>query len=397
MGNDPKLDRSRGARPTMRDVAALAGVGVMTVSRVVNGREGVSPQRAARVWRAIEQLDYRHNVTARHLRLTGQPTATIGVLVDNVANPFAGELLRAVEDVVREQDYLVVCASSDNDAARERALLSAFCARRVDGLIIMPAGPDYRYLLPEVRRGIQMVFVDRPAPMVAADTVISDNALGARLAVAHLLDRGHTRVGFLGGVREVHTATERYHGYLDALRLHGIEPDERLVRRDIRSEQEAAQAAYDLLRTSPGPTALFSSQNMLTAGTRLALHTIGAQRRIAHVGFDDFPFAALLDPGITVIAQDPPALGTLAARLLLRRIPDPDHQPETVLVPVNLVARGSGEIPPSAADEMPLLSLQPELLAAVARPLRIHTPRRRHERALVARREPVPDLRPLLA
>ena len=144
MGNDPTSDSNAGARPTMRDVAALAGVGVMTVSRVVNGRGGVSPQRTARVWQAIEKLDYRHNITARHLRLTGQPTATIGVLLEDVANPFAAELLRAVENVVSEQDCLVLCASSDGDAARERALLTAFCARRVDGLIIMPCGPDYR-------------------------------------------------------------------------------------------------------------------------------------------------------------------------------------------------------------------------------------------------------------
>jgi len=204
LGNDPSSGRT-GAHPTMRDVAALAGVGVMTVSRVVNGRSGVSPQRAARVWQAIEKLDYRHNITARHLRLTGQPTATIGVLLEDVANLFAAELLRAVENVVAEQDCLVLCASSDGDAARERALLTAFCARRVDGLIIMPCGPDHRYLLPELRRGTQVVFADRPAPTIAADTVLSDNFGGARLAVTHLLDRGHTRIGFLGDLRRIYT------------------------------------------------------------------------------------------------------------------------------------------------------------------------------------------------
>src|ERR1700746_4182229 len=104
----------------MRDVAGRAGVGVMTASRVVNGRSGVSPQRAARVWQAIEKLDYRHNITARHLRLTGQPTATIGVLLEDVANPFAAELLRAVENVVSEQDWLRVWATPGGGAARGR-------------------------------------------------------------------------------------------------------------------------------------------------------------------------------------------------------------------------------------------------------------------------------------
>ena len=325
----------------------------MTVSRVVNGRGGVSPQRAARVWRAIEKLDYRHNVTARHLRLTGQPTATIGVLLEDVANPFAAELLRAVENVVSEQDCLVLCASSDGDAARERALLGAFCARRVDGLIIMPCGPDHRYLLPELRRGTQVVFADRPAPTVAADTVLSDNFGGACRAVTHLLDRGHTRIGFLGDLRRIYTAAERYRGYLQALHLRGIEADERLIRRDIHSQWLAERATHDLLRSDPSPTAIFTAQNLLTIGARLALRSLGAECSVAHVGFDDIPLGVLLDPGITVIAQDPPALGTLAAQMLLHRIRDPSGAPETVEVPVSLLTRGSGEFPPPAHPAVP--------------------------------------------
>jgi LacI family transcriptional regulator, galactose operon repressor len=321
----------------------------MTVSRVVNGRGGVSPQLAARVWHAIEKLDYRHNVTARHLRLTGQPTATIGVLLEDVANPFAAELLRAVENVVSEQDCLVLCASSDGDATRERALVSAFCTRRVDGLIMMPCGPDHRYLLPELRRGMQVVFADRPAPTVAADTVLSDNFGGAQRAVTHLLDRGHTRIGFLGDLRQIYTAAERHRGYLAALQARGIEPDERLIHRDIHSQQLAERATADLLRSSPSSTAVFTAQNLLTIGTRLALRSLGAERTIAHVGFDDIPLGTLLDPGITVVAQDPPALGTLAAQMLLHRIRNPVGTPETVEVPVTLLTRGSGEIAPPRA------------------------------------------------
>jgi LacI family transcriptional regulator len=349
VGNVPSPGRPDRAHPTMRDVAALAGVGVMTVSRVVNGRGGVTAERAARVRQAIEKLDYRHNVTARHLRLTGQSTATIGVLLEDVANPFAAELLRAVENVMSEQGCLVLCASSDGDATREKALLGAFCARRVDGLIIVPCGTDHRYLLPEVRRGTQVVFADRPAGTVAADTVISDNFGGARLAVTHLLARGHSRIGFLSDLRRIYTAAERHRGYLDALERAGIEPDERLIRRDIHSAQSAEQATRDLLAARPAPTAIFTAQNLLTMGARMALRSMGAERRIAHVGFDDIPLSELVDPGITVIAQDPPALGTLAAQMLLHRIRDPHGAPETVEVPTRLLTRGSGEIPP--ADE----------------------------------------------
>ena len=316
MGNDPNPGSPAGTHPTMRDVAALAGVGVMTVSRVVNGRDGVSQELAARVWQAIEKLDYRHNVNARHLRLTGQRTATIGVLLEDVANPFAAELLRAVENVVGDLNCLVLCASSDGDPTRERVLLGAFCSRRVDGLIIMPCGADHRYLLPELRRGTQVVFADRPAPTIAADTVLSDNFGGARQAVAHLLDQGHVRIGFLGDLRSIHT------------------------------ERLAEEATHELLRSRSAPTAVFTAQNLLTIGARMALRSAGAERSIAHVGFDDIPLGSLLDPGITVVAQHPPALGTLAAQMLLHRIRDTRGAPETVQVPTTLLTRGSGEIAP---------------------------------------------------
>lgn len=337
----------------MRDVAALAGVGVMTVSRVVNGRGGVGPERVARVWHAIEQLDYRHNVTARNLRLTGQPTATIGVLLEDVANPSSAELLRAVEKVVSQRNCLVLCASSEGDAERERALLAAFCARQVDGLIIVPCAPDHRYLLPEVRRGTQVVFTGRPVAAVAADTVLSDNYGGARRAVAHLMAHGHTRIGFLGGPRHTCTAAERYRGYRAALGEGGIGADESFIRRDVTSAASAQRAVYEMLGSCPAPTAVFTAQHLLTLGTRTALASMGREWDIAHVGFDDVSFAGIVKPGITVVAQDPVAMGTLAAQLLLKRIRDPDAVLQTVEVPVCLTIRGSGELPPPAAGTLP--------------------------------------------
>jgi LacI family transcriptional regulator len=197
------------------------------------------------------------------------------------------------------------------------------------------------------------VFVGRPAPTVAADTVISDNIGGARLAVTHLMERGHTRIGFLGDLRRIYTAAERYRGYTEALRAGGIEADEGIIRRDIHSQQLAEQATRDLFSSRPAPTAIFIAQNLLTIGARMALRSLGAERSIAHVGFEDIPLAELLHPGITVIAQDPPALGTLAAQMLLHRRRDPSGALEAVEVPTRLIARGSGEIPPPGPDEMP--------------------------------------------
>jgi LacI family transcriptional regulator len=356
----------------MRDVAALAGVGVMTVSRVVNGRGGVGPERAARVWHAIEQLDYRHNVTARNLRLTGQPTATIGVLLEDVANPPSAELLRAIEKVMSERNCLLLCASSDGSAQRERALLTAFCTRRVDGLIIDSCAPDHRYLLPEMRRGVQVVFTGRPAPTVAADTVLSDNVGGARIAVAHLIAHGHTRIGFLGSLSQIPAAADRFRGYQAALRDGGLHEDKSLIRRDLRSAQSAQRAVGELLGSAGAPTAMFTAQYLLTLGARAALASMSREWEVAHVGFDDIAFdgisfASIAKPGITVVVQDPVAMGSIAAQLLLQRISDPGRAPQTIEIPVNLIARGSGELPSPGEGKAPRRRSPPITRPSMAR------------------------------
>src|SRR5437879_2420393 len=146
----------------MRDVAALAKVSIKTVSRVVNGEPGVSPALARRVLAASERLDYRHNMTASSLRRSDGRSATIGVVLEDVANPFASALHRSIEDVAVKRGVLVLAGSSDEDGERERRLVSAFASRRVDGLIIQPSSHDHSYRLTERRDGTAKVFADRP-------------------------------------------------------------------------------------------------------------------------------------------------------------------------------------------------------------------------------------------
>ncbi|MFD9128681.1 LacI family DNA-binding transcriptional regulator, partial [Kitasatospora sp. NPDC059571] len=209
-----------GARPTMKDVAARAGVGLKTVSRVVNGESGVSEAMAARVRAAIDETGFRRNDSARLLR-TGR-TASIGLLLEDIADPFSSALSRAVEDVARDHGSLLFTGSSGEDADRERELALAFCARRVDGLVIVPAGPDHRYLLPELAAGTPAVFADRPAAGIEADAVLRDNAGGARAGTAHLVRHGHRRIGFIGDRPHIHTAAERRRGYLLAMADAGL-------------------------------------------------------------------------------------------------------------------------------------------------------------------------------
>jgi len=330
----------------MQDVAALAGVGLKTVSRVVNGEAGVSAQLEERVRRAIEQLNYRRDANASMLRRLGGKTQTIGLVLEDVSNPFSSSLHRAIEDAARARGILVFAGSCDEDDHRERELIGSFRDRRVDGIIVVPASHDHTYLYAERRTGTALVFVDRPAAHLDADSVVADNYGGSVEAVMHLVEHGHRRIAFLGDLLTIKTAEERLRGYLDALERAGSERDDALIRTGIRDPDDAARAVSELLALDDPPTAVFSGQNLITIGSIRALRAAGRERQVALIGFDDIPLADFLDPAISVVAQDPVAIGQAAADLLFRRL-DGDASPSVQhVVPVQLIARGSGELPP---------------------------------------------------
>jgi LacI family transcriptional regulator len=304
--------QSRHARPTMKDVAALAGVAIKTVSRVMNGDPTVAPDLAARIRDAAGKLGYRPNLTASSLRRGDRRTATIGLLLDDVANPFSAALLRAVEDVARERRVQILIGSLDEDPDRERDMAITLIDRGVDGLVIMPAAPDQSYLVAERRLGTRVVFVDREPRFLDADAVVSSNRLGAVAAVNHLCSFGHRRIAYLGD-----------------------------------SPAIAIRATTDILGLADPPTALFASQNLVTIGTVKALRQSCLQETIALVGFDDFPLADVLVPGITAVTQDVAQLGCVATQLLFARLDGDDSPARTHVVPTGMVTRGSGEIRPA--------------------------------------------------
>jgi LacI family transcriptional regulator, galactose operon repressor len=334
----------------MLDVAALAGVGLKTVSRVVNAEPGVRPELAARVQQAIEQLDYQRDANAATLRRLGRKSQTIGLVLEDVSNPFSSALHRGVENAARARGVLVFAGSCDEDGDRERELIGSFRERRVDGIIVVPASHDHGYLYDEVRAGTALVFVDRPASHLDADSVISDNVGGARQAVRHLLDGGHRRIGFLGDLLSISTAAERLLAYTETLKETAVPIEDALIKTDLRDPDVAAQAVEAMLALPGPPTAFFTAQNLLTIGGVRALRRAGLQRRIALIGFDDVSLADMIDPAISVVAQDPQAMGRAAAELLFRRL-DGDTSPSVhEVIPVTLIARGSGEIAPLPAS-----------------------------------------------
>jgi LacI family transcriptional regulator len=331
----------------MREVAAVAGVSLSTVSRAINGDPKVAPDLAEKVRAAVTMLGYRRDVTATTLRRADRLSASIGLVFDDVSNPFYAMLQRGIEDVARERGVLAFAGSSDEDADRERDLVQAFLSRRVDGLIIVPAGLDHGYLLRDREAGVAVVFVDRPAGFIDADVALSDHAGGARAATAHLLAAGHTRIAFLGDRRRVHSAVERLRGHTEALAGAGVPLDAALVRMELQGSAMARRATEELLDGENPPTAVFAAQNLITIGAVEALRARGLQQSVALVGFDDIPLADAVDPGLTVIAQDAKGVGRAAAEQLFARLDGDGGPTRTVVVPTTLIARGSGEIPPA--------------------------------------------------
>jgi LacI family transcriptional regulator len=327
----------------MRDVARAADVSLKTVSRVVNDEGGVRPETAGRVHEAIGALGFRRNDMARMLR-QGRASRTLGLVIEDVANPFYSTITRAVEEVARSKGYLVIAGSSDEDPDRERDLIRTLCERRVEGLLVVPAGIDHRFLLPDLHMGTAVVFMDRPPGNIEADTILIDNLGGARRATEHLLERGHRRVGMVGDLPHIFTAVERYEGYARTMKAAGIGVDDLLVKVGQHDVPAAEAATRELLALPDPPTAIFAGNNRNTIGAVRAIHGSGAHTAL--VGFDDFELADLLSTPVSVVTHSPAEMGRQAAELLCRRLAGDKAPPQRVRLPVELVLRGSGELVP---------------------------------------------------
>lgn len=327
----------------MQQVARAAGVSLKTVSRVVNSEPGVSSALSERVRIAVGELGYRHNRAASDLR-RGVHTSQIGVLVQDLGNDYSGQLLRAVEDRARLREVVVISASLDEEPERELSLVGQLIERRIDGLILMPTADSQDYLLQEIASGLKVVVVDRPT-MTPLDSVVVDNQVGAQRATEHLIRHGHRLIGYLGDADTIATATHRFAGFRAALAAAKIEPTPKFERLGVRTDEDAQRVVRGWLATQEQPTGIVAARNVLTIGVVRALRDLDRRHDVALVGFDDFPTADLLDPGVTTIVQDVAEIGRSAIDMLLARLDGDIGEVRQIVVPTRLVTRGSGEIP----------------------------------------------------
>jgi DNA-binding LacI/PurR family transcriptional regulator len=316
---------------TLSDIAASAGVTPMTVSRVVNQNGYVSDVTREKVLRAVSELNYRRNGLARGLKR--QRTDTMGLVLGDIANPFAAELAGAVREVASTNGYSLFICISEHSAKEDIAAFDALADHRVDGLIVATRanklGNDR--LEEMVDSGMPVVLIGREFRHQGSDLVASDNLKGGYEATSHLIELGHKSIGFIGVSLTSRQGLKRFQGYLDALRDHGLPVEERLVVGQHETEEQVPgysteSVGYDcmkrLLELKERPTAVFARNDFTALGAMNAIKEakLRIPEDIAVVGFDDIPMASHMSPSLTTVKQPTREQGHIAAEFLLRRI-----------------------------------------------------------------------------
>jgi len=346
------------APASIREVAAHAGVSVGTVSNVLNRPDIVAEPTRSRVRAAIEQLGFIRNESARQLR-AGR-SRTIGLVVLDVANPFFTDVARGVEDEASESGLAVILCNSDDQQAKETHYLELLEEHRVQGILITPVSAEDQRLARLQQRGTPVVLVDSRSPTRGQCSVSVDDVLGGELAVAHLLESGHTRIAFVGGPLSIRQVADRRDGALRALDRAGASPDALHVIETPALNVAAGQRAGAAIAELPAarrPSAVFCANDLLAMGV---LQEMTAQRirvpdSISLIGYDDIDFAAAAAVPLSSVRQPRQLLGRTAAQLLLdEALGEGSHQHRQVVFEPELVVRQSSQAKPRRTRRPPV-------------------------------------------
>lgn len=365
------------ARPkaTIADVARLAGVSTATAGRVLGGYGYTSGSKKDQVMNAAQKLGYKPNALARSL-ITGK-TRTIGVVAGDIRNPFYAFVLRGISNVAEREGFGLLITNSDENLEQETRAVDLLVEKQVDGLIVSPCDTrEAGHLRALHASGTPLVLIDRAVERLEIDRVGTANVAAAREAVQRLIQAGHRRVGLVaelveeneGGVASfiaraiagepvesaaLYPSWQRLLGYVQAHQVARLPVDPSLVLRAGEYSAEAAErACLALLQRADRPSALFTSDGTMSEGAMAAIAKLrlSIPGQLSMIGFDDLDWMAFLPPGISTMAQPRMAMGEAAARMLLEQIAGAGIPPRTVLMPAQLIERGSvgapdGKIP----------------------------------------------------
>lgn len=326
---------------TMNDVARVARVSVSTVSHVLNGTRRVDAETEQAVRQAIQSVGYIPNSLARSLARSA--TSTIGVAISTFSNHYFTDIVRAMDAECEKAGLMMLFTDTHDDPEQELRVIQAFHQRRVDGIVLAPTNDGKLRSLHYLEANhIPTVLVDHLLP-TPFDQVGVENARAIHLLVEHLIGHGHRRIGFVAGAAWNSTTDERLAGYRQALDAAGLPFDPALVVCGESSIEPARLATQQLLALPDRPTAIVAGNNLMTLGTMRALReaNISMPQQMAFGGMDDFDWADLFTPALTVVAQPLEAIGTTAVRRLIERIKDPDGPRQVQRLPIALQIRKS--------------------------------------------------------
>lgn len=332
---------------TIVDVADEAGVSYATVSRVINNKDHVSPEKRERVLRAMAQLGYVANMQARSL--AGGESRVVGLLVDYLSSSYMDEIIRGIDEALDAENYDLMLYTTHRRKTKESAYVTKLTRRLADGLLLILPRNAAAYLDTLRQRQFPHVLVDYLSDQQNVPSVSTTNFRGAYDAMSFLLSLGHRRIGFITGTMEFGCARDRLDGYRAALKDHGIPVDPQLVCEGDFMQPQGYQNAQRLLSLPEPPSAIFSSNDMMAFGVMEAARERGLRlpEDLSIVGFDDIPQASYVHPALTTVRQPLEEMGRSAAHLLLKYIAHPNAEIERIELPTRLIIRESCQALPS--------------------------------------------------
>lgn len=327
----------------MKDIAKLAGVSVVTVSRVVNDSSNVGDETRKKVQQAIKELKYKPNRVAKRLRSTVSSGNLLGVLIPDIKNPFYVDVLNGIEEIAYKNNYALIMCNFNQDEEKQSRYIDILLSEAVDGMIVAPVKTDDQKIINVIQSGLPIVCVDRGLKDVDVDVVLVDNKRGAFLAVEHIIKSGYKRIAYISGKRDIPSSLQREEGYLEALKKYDIAVDSSLIKYGDSSHASGVTLSGDLLDLPNPPDAIFTGNNLITLG---ALETINKReikipQEVAIVGFDDMYWSNSFNPPLTAVRQPAHEIGKRAIELLIQRIEDPHKSTVQMILNADLIQRKS--------------------------------------------------------